>query len=474
MPSPQPIVRHTAAERLERLPASRYQRMLFIVVALAFLFDSMDLATMTFVLGSIRHEFNLSTAQAGLLASTSFLGMVVGAAASGMLADRFGRKPVFQWSIVIWGVASYLCSTASSAETLGIYRLLLGFGMGMEFPIAQAVLSELVPARARGRYVALMDGFWPIGFVSAGVLSYVMLPLGGWRSVFVALAVPAVFVLAVRRLVPESPRWLEHAGRLDEADRVLEGIEAKVMKSLNVTSLPAPHRLPTDPSVSVRQGPFRTLWSSAYRRRTAMVWSLWFFALLGFYGLSTWLGALMQQAGYAVTKSVLYTVVISLAGIPGFLMSAWLVERWGRKPTCIASLLGSGAMAYAYGHAAAASAGIELVIGFGLAMQFFLFAMWAVLYAYTPELYPTGARATGSGWASAIGRVGSLLGPYIVGVILPYAGQAGVFSLGALSFALAAGVVFVWGVETRGLSLEELSEGATAQGGALPGVEVAD
>jgi putative MFS transporter len=188
-----------------------------------------------------------------------------------------------------------------------------------------------------------------------------------------------------------------------------------------------------------------------------MVWLLWFFALLGFYGLTSWLGALLQQAGFAVTQSVYYTMLISLGGVPGFLCAAWLVERWGRKPTCIASLAGGAVMAFAYGQTALHGASVALLIGTGLAMQFFLFGMWAVLYTYTPELYGTGARATGSGFASAIGRVGSLIGPSVVGVVLPVFGQGGVFTLGALSFAAAAGAVWLLGIETRGLALEELA-----------------
>jgi len=161
--------RASAAARLERLPFSGYHRTIFIIIAIAFFFDSVDLGTMTFVLGSIKTEFGLSTATAGLVASASFFGMVGGAAVAGLLADRFGRRPVFQWSMVLWGLASYLCSTAQSVEALIFYRVLLGFGMGMEFPIAQTLLSEFVPASSRGRLIALMDGFWPLGFITAGV-----------------------------------------------------------------------------------------------------------------------------------------------------------------------------------------------------------------------------------------------------------------------------------------------------------------
>ncbi|GLU31895.1 MFS transporter [Trinickia caryophylli] len=451
----QPRVR--AAARLERLPFSRYHGTLFIVIALAFFFDSVDLGTMTFVLGSIKQEFGLSSAMAGLVASASFFGMVLGAAVAGLLADRFGRRPVFQWSMVLWGVASYLCSTAQTVDTLIVYRIVLGIGMGMEFPVAQALLSEFVPTASRGRLIALMDGFWPLGFITAGIVSYFTLAPLGWRTVFALLAIPAAFVLVVRRIVPESPRWLEHRGRDAQAEAVLASIEAKVMRASGLAALaPLGENDHIEPPAS-RTGAFREIWSGVYRKRTLMVWTLWFFALLGFYGLTSWLGALMQQAGITVTKSVLYTVLISLAGIPGFLCAAWLVERWGRKPTCVASLTGGAAMAYLYGQALLHGGELGLVIAAGLAMQFFLFGMWAALYTYTPELYGTGARATGSGFASAIGRVGSLIGPYAVGLVLPVFGQSGVFTLGALSFALAAAAVALLGIETKGLALEALA-----------------
>lgn len=287
---------------------------------------------------------------------------------------------------MLWGIASYLCSTAQDIETLTLFRILLGIGMGMEFPIAQSMLSELIPAKRRGRYIALMDGFWPLGFVAAGVLSYFLLPVVGWRDIFLVLAVPAVFVLAIRFFIPESPRWLEQAGRGDEADAVLKRIEDKVRTSLGYQNLPEPIRLPR---VESTPGNFFSalaqIWSPLYRQRTMMIWSVWFFALLGFYGLTSWLSALLQQSGFAVTQSVYYTVLISLGGIPGFLMAAWLVERWGRKPVCVITLLGGGVMAFLYGQSAVFGGNVGLLIGTGLLMQFFLFGMWAVLYTYTPD-----------------------------------------------------------------------------------------
>lgn len=460
--------RTSVAARLERLPMTGYQRGLFAIIATAWFFDSIDLGIMTFVLGSIKAEFGLTPAQAGLLASASFLGMFLGAASAGMLADRFGRKPVFQLSMIFWGFGSLMCGLSQTAEELMLWRVVLGLGMGMEFPIGLAIVSEIVPTQSRGRYVAILEGFWPLGFIVAGVVAYFMLPVTGWRNIFIALAVPAVFVFIVRRRVPESPRWLEDAGRLQEADAITARFEHKVLAASGLSQLPPVAADHVGPQPASRKMLLGEIWSGIYARRTLMLWALWFFALLGYYGLTTWLGALLQSAGYAVTKSVLYTVLISLAGIPGFIFSAWLIEAWGRKPTCTLMLLGSAVSAFVYGQMASLQAPVAQLILSGLCMQFFMFGMWSVLYAYTPELYPTRTRATGAGFASSIGRLGSLVGPYLVGVLLPVAGQTGVFLLGAVSFAVAAVVVMVLGIETRGKSLEQLAADTGGADGPLP------
>jgi putative MFS transporter len=299
--------------------------------------------------------------------------------------------------------------------------------------------------------MAILEGFWPIGFVCSGLLALAILPHYGWRGVFMAEAIPAVFVLVVRRFVPESPRWLEDRGEHARADATMTRIEASVRRAFG-RELPPPS-MGRATSTAERRMSFLELWAPRYARRTMMLWVLWFFALLGFYGLTTWLGALLQQGGFAVTKSVNYTILISLAGFPGFFTAAYLIEAWGRKATLIAMLSGSAAMAYLYG----TSSTQTTLIVFGLLMQFCLFGMWSALYAYTPELYPSRARATGAGCASAVGRVGSLIGPYAVGVILPAIGQGGVFSLGAGAFVVAALAVVVLGEETRGRALEEIA-----------------
>lgn len=446
----------TIAERLERLPLTGYQRLLFLIIATAWLFDCVDFAMMTFVLSSIKSEFGLDTARAGALGSAGFVGMFFGAASAGILADRFGRCVVFRWSMVLWGLGSLACAFAPDPLTLMIFRMVLGVGMSMELPVGQALICEYIPTAKRGRYVAMLEGFWPVGFVLAGVLAYFILPVWGWRGVFIAEAIPALFVLIVRQIVPESPRWLSDSGRREQAESVMTMIEKKVQEKLKGQPLPEPKQIEglngTADTVEKKKAPYMELWSEKLRRRTAMLWALWFFVLLGYYGLTTWLSELLVLRGFSTVKSNEYITLISLSGVPGFITSAWLIEKTGRKPTTVAMLLGCAITAFLYGNAP----DFNLVIAFGLAMQFFMFGMWSALYAYTPELYPTRARATGTGFASSIGRIGALLGPFLVGVILPYTGQHGVFALGALSFLMAALVVAAFGEETRGRVLEEI------------------
>ncbi len=508
----------TIAQRLERLPITSYQRLIFGVIATAWFFDCLDVAMMTFVLSKIAEEFSLTVTQAGTLGSMSFVGMFFGAASAGLLADKYGRVIVFRASIIIWGLASFACAFAPNVETLMIARIVLGVGLAMELPVGQSMICEFVPARVRGRYVACLEGMWPIGFMAAGVLAMIIVPIWGWRGAFIAEALPAILVLVIRRMVPESPRWLADSGQMEKAEEVISLIEDNVRKSLpagakmegeqakeatlleikqknaldvkeNLTqhssagndtnSVPKVEArsatsfattsdssftknatdnfantsgTPTTPLAARSIFPAKIIFEKPYLKRTIMIWSLWFFALLGYYGLTTWLGALLEAKGIDFAKSTEFIIKMSAAGIPGFFTAAWLVESWGRKPTMILTLVCSAVSAYFYGTATDTT----IMITFGLIMQFFLFGMWSVLYAYTPELYPTYARATGSGFASSIGRLGALLGPWLIGNILPVYGQRGVFAMAAGALFSAAFMVFILGEETRGKMLEEI------------------
>lgn len=437
--------------RLERLPMTSYQRRIFAAVATAWLADQVNVALLVFLIGPISLYFHLTKFQIGLLASMTFLGQLIGNLIAGYIADRLGRRYAFQITMLIWGLGSFLAAGATGVVTLMVFRLIIGIGVGGEAPVAQAILSEIIPADKRGFYISFMEGFWAVGFVISGILSYTVLPYLGWRGVFVAVGILSLVIFWVRRIIFESPRWLVDQGRYDEADAVLTKLENEVMKKFGSALPPAKEYIP-ETSQTVRN-PFRILFTHAYLRSTIMLAGLWFFALLGYFGLTSWLAVILTQHGFSVIKSIGFVAIISVGGIPGFFAAGLLLEWIGRKTTIALFLIMSAVLAYVYGH----STSTDWLFVSGFLMQFFMFGMWCCLYAYTPELYPTRARSTGSGVASAFGRVGAILGPIVVGLIIVRAGQGAVFSLGAASFVIAAALVLVFGIETRGRTLEDIS-----------------
>lgn len=450
--SPASVAKLNLAARMERLPLTRHQNVLFLVVATAWLFDSVDIASLTFVLSPISDEFGLSAGQAGLLASSSFAGMAIGASSAGLLADRFGRRPVFVTSMICWGLASLGLALSWDLTSLLVFRFVLGLGMGAEFPIAQSILSEFIPSEHRGRYLGWLEGFWPLGFILAGCLSLLLVPAFGWRSIFVLQFLFAAFALVVRRNIPESPRWYESRGRFADAERAITDFESAVQKARG-RPLPEPGTIRVDADPVSRRRPLAELLSGAYRRRTLMSWSMWFCVLLGYYGITSWIAKLLADSGFTITESITFVLLMALWGIPGFLTASALLERLGRRPVVASFILLSAAAAFLYGQAA----GTWQLIAAGSLMQFFMFGMWSTIYAYTPELFPTRARATGCGTSSAVGRIGALLGPSIVPIVLVGWGTGAVFALSALAFAVAAGVVLMFGPETRAKPLEAVS-----------------
>ena len=306
--------------------------------------------------------------------------------------------------------------------------------MGMEFPIGLSMVSEIVPARRAGKYVAILEGFWPLGFIAAGIVAYFFLPLLGWRGIFIALSIPAIFVFVVRRYVPESPRWLEEAAAMKEADGVTTGFERAGAGGVEGHEPAAA----LDRRGRRCQADRRALFASSCG--TAPTPSAR--SCCGRCGCSRCSATTGSPPGSErccsrrATKSpsrLQYTVLISLAGIPGFIFSAWLLEAWGRKPTCVLMLVGSAAAAFVYGQTAAAHAPVAQLISAGSAMQFFMFGMWSVLYAYTPAV--PDPRTRHRRLRLVVGRSARCSGPTRRRVAADHR-PVGVFTLGAASFAM--------------------------------------
>lgn len=442
------------SNRIDRLPSTPMLRKILLLAGIGWMFDAMNQGMVSGVMAAIGTDWNLTPAQIGLLGSSGMLGMILGAALSGMAADRWGRKAVVIWTLVIFGVASGLAGFSANYPMLLVLRFCTGFGLGGELPAASTLISEYSPTKIRGRNVILLESFWAWGWILASLVAYLIIPVYGWRAAFWVGAIPALFAAYLRMVMPESPRYLEKAGKGDEADRLVSVMEHeagyepfKLSKETPKTSKESKNRLS-----------LAELWSKKYIRSTLVLWTIWIGINFGYYGFVLWTPSLLIAQGFNLVKSFEFTLIMSLAQLPGYFSAAYLVERIGRKWVLTIYFAGTALAAWLFGHAAST----EQVLFFGCLLYFFSLGAWGCVYAYTPEVYPTVARASGSGWAAAFGRIGAFVAPLIVPVLYKaYGEEKGygyIFILLTAVFAAVAIVVALFGRETMGKSLEEISE----------------
>lgn len=448
------------ASRINRLPTTPLFKKVLLMTGIGWLFDAMDQGMVSGVMAAIGKSWSLTTGQIGWLGSVGMLGMALGAALSGMAADRWGRKTVILWTLVIYGLASAVAGFSVNYPMLLGLRFLTGFGLGGELPAAVTLISEYSPTRVRGRNVILLESFWAWGWIAASLVAYLVIPAFGpdigWRIAFWIGAIPALFAAWLRHTVPESPRYLEAVGRLGEADAIVSQME----KQAGLTHRPQPaspaSAAARPASAGMELVRFRGLWSKKYFRATLVLWIIWFGINFGYYGFVLWTPSLLVGKGFALVKSFEFTLIMCLAQLPGYFSAAYLVERIGRKIVLSIYFAGTAAAAWLFGHAGSG----QTVLLYGSLLYFFSLGAWGCVYAYTPEVYPTAARASGSGWSASFGRLGAFMAPLVVPVIFKaYGNQLGfvtVFALLTGVFAFVAAVVLIFGRETAGKSLEEI------------------
>lgn len=446
--------------RLERLPLSRWHWQLLGLLGLTWAFDGLDSLIIGSITAALAKVWHLSPATMGFLISSNFAGTVVGALLAG-LGDRFGRKAIFNWSLIWFSAMSLACAFAWDVPSLIGLRFLMGFGLGAELPIIAAYMGELVPANARGRTQGLLNSFWPIGAILAALIALAVIPSSdaGWRYAFALGAVPGVMVAFTRWMLPESPRWLALHGRAREAEAIVVGIEQRVAASTHAPLPPVTAKPEVVRSIPVLEG----LFGHGAARRSIMLWGLQFFAYLGAAGLLGWMPSLFTNAGFSLARSFTYVLIMQIAYVPNQVLGAWLMDRIGRRVVLIGNGLLCAVVGLLYGFLLINHAGAGLILLFGVLVSFFVSAVIGAIHVYGPEQYSTSVRATGYGSSRIFGNIGATLGPIVIGYVLPVAGVAGVFAVISGSFVLAVGFVAFLGTETRGRALDHVADDAAAQ-----------
>lgn len=442
----------TRTARLDALPFTREHLRLLVGSGAGWAFDAMDVGLISFVLATLAVSWDASPTELSWIASAGFVGMALGASLGGLLADRVGRRQVFALTLLVYGLATGGSALSWSVGSLIVWRFVVGLGLGAELPVASTLVSEFAPPRIRGRVVVALEAFWAVGWTLAALIGFLVVPLDddGWRWALAIGTLPALYAVVVRRGLPESVRFLEGRGRHAEAEATVRRFERSA--GLAVPSdegAGAGAGLTVGPERSALPRP-RDLWSADLRDRTLALWVVWLAVNFAYYGAFIWLPTLLYASGLSLVRSFGFTLVITLAQLPGYAVSAMLVERWGRRPTLTVFLLGSAGAAGLF----AGADGTTQVVVAGMLLSFFNLGAWGALYAITPELYPTRLRGTGAGSAAGIGRIASILAPLAVPPLRELGGTSLVFVVFAAVFVVAAlGALRL--PERRGLILDE-------------------
>ena len=432
--------------RVQRLPIGKFHYTLLWVIGLGWMFDAMDTGLISFILTTMADEWQMSAAEKGWVVSITFVGMAIGAVFAGGLADRIGRRTVFAMTLLIYSLATALCAFAPNLTWLLLFRFIVGLGLGGQLPVAVTLVSEYIPAHVRGRFIVLLESFWGLGWLVAALMSYFVIPNYGWHIAFLLGGLPALYVFMILKKVPESVPYLINRGRIAEAHALVQKLErqcgVEVIEQIEVKAV-------TDKqSVS-----FRQLWSGPLARRSLMLWLIWFGIVYSYYGIFTWLPSLLVKQGYSIVQSFEYVLIMILAQLPGYVVAAWLVEKLGRKPTLAGFIALCAMAAYFFGQANS----VNMIMFWGCLMSFFNLGAWGVLYTYTPEQYPTNIRAFGSGWASAIGRMGGIVAPLVVThMMVMNNGFSHIFIMFTVVLLSVALVIVLLGEETQGKTLESI------------------
>ncbi|GAA1205314.1 MFS transporter [Prauserella alba] len=441
------------AARLERLPNSRWQGKILTLLGIVTFFEGFDQLLVAYTMPLIRQEWNLGAFELTLAVTSGSVGMLLGALCCGVLADRLGRKRIIIASLLLTALASLLLMVSPNFAVFTALRFVQGFGIGGEVPVAAAFVSELSRAKGRGRFVLLYELAFPAGLAAAAVVSTVVVPAFGWRALYLIGALPALMAVPILKYVPESPRWLATRGDLERAEREMRWIERSV-ESASGRPLPEPDVTGSGSNESL--GRFRELVGPAFRRRTAIVSTLWFCGYFINYGLTSWLPTIYTSIyGVPVDTALRYTLYTSLAGFGGCVVIMLLIDRIGRRASLVGGL-GLGSLLLVVLALIGAETGVTVALWATLSAVF-IFAVNICLYLYTAELYPTRMRALGISLGGAWNRIGVILGPVVVGWLVGVGATPPVVFAVFGAVGLTAALVALLGEETTGKRLEDIS-----------------
>lgn len=459
----------TLGDRIDALPLSRAVWQILLLAGIAWLIESYDIGVIGNVLPILKQRYALGSAAVGILVASSTLGIVTALLPGGRIADRVGRKPVLVAGTAWYAVFTLLTGFATDPHGIIALRFVAGLGMGAIFPIPYILAAELTPARFRGALAGVLDAFLSVGYFIAPLLAAVIVPRlpvdVGWRWLFFLGGLPLLYIPALLRWMPESPRWLAARGRTEDAERIVAGMEATAGRD---RERPAPRTASPETGRDVDVSA-TDIFRGGYRRRTAMLWIAFPSLLFVFYAVQTYTPTVLVRQGYSLDNAFLLTALIVVISIPGKIAEAFAVERYGRKATIVwfGAVAAAAALVFGFSHSTV------LTVLAGALLAFFGVGVDPAIKMYSAEQYPTVIRETGVGLAEGMARLfGGALAPFIMALILGAGGMAGSYIFVAAVALTGVAAVGVLGTETRGRRLETVAAASIRQPRAEPMPEI--
>ncbi len=437
-----------AAKFCDELRFNRFHALLITLGILTLIFDGYDSQIISYIMPHIIKEWDLTPVQAGSIASYGLVGLMIGTAGFGMLADRIGRKIPLMIGLFLFSFFSGALYWAKDFQTFCILRFFAGMGIGGALTLTITLASEFAPAKIRAKMVATVTTGFMIGPAIAGMISIVFVPSYGWRIVLLFAFLPLIFLPVLYFFLPESVRFLAQKRQYEKAIVELRRMEyAAGVAPVNWTedsfAMPATH------SAGIRQ-----LFTSKLAVMTVLIWFAYFFNLLVIYGLTTWLPTLLVNSGVSLVKSYGYTLLNHIGGAVGAIFFGIIMDRFGRKSGLVSAYILAGITVWLFGFLTGNPTALYFI---GTAAGFFVVGGQSAHHTVTGEIYPTVVRSTGIGGALTMGRFGAVCGPLLGGYLQSEGFSFGqYFAVFAVPCFLCAILVLFYRINVKGEALETL------------------
>jgi MFS transporter, putative metabolite:H+ symporter len=439
--------------RLDRLPASRAIWTRVILLSLGGFFEFYDIFFTGYIAPALIRSGIFGTRGIAAFIAAMFSGLFIGTGLFGFVADRFGRRAIFTFSLLWYTAASIVMSFQHTGNGLLFWRFLAGIGVGIELVTIDTYLAELVPRKLRGRAFAYNQTIQFSSVPLIALLAWLLVPrapfgIDGWRWVVLTGAIGAIFVWWIRRRLPESPRWLAEHGRVAEADAILSELEARIELE---TGAALAHPMIDEPPRQT--GRFGEIWIPPYRRRTIMMIVFNLFQTVGYYGFSNWVPTLLTTRGIAVTTSLRYTFLIAIAAPFGPLLASTLADKLERKWQIVLAAFGIAFFGVLFGRLSLP----PLLIALGVMVTLSANVLSFSSHAYQAEIFPTRIRALAVGFTYSWSRFSVIFSSFAIAFFLDRFGVPGVFAFIAGSMVVVMISIGLLGPRTNNLALESIS-----------------